>query len=446
MNKPFLLKEVVLIACICSLSCICFDVFAKEKKRVDRNAWKQYVGKAGPSGWRVNVIQPDPNDHGPDGFNHHDWDGDGDLDVLVNYEEGAYSRLYFNPGKTKVRDLWTDYIEFSDHANAEDSCIGDLDNDGDMDYVANGGFFYFNPGKQYVREPVKWTRMTLFEEEARAPVVADIDGDGLNDIVVAGERWYKQPILGKQVASNWKRYELGTKSWVMTCIVTDIDGDGDNDIVIRDRGKMPGTAYYENPGNANVTKPWPEVQIDPAAGGNFMAMGDVNGDGRTDFAKADVKITFFLGTSNSGTYTSQFLKVLQPDQPSSVKEETKPKGIAILEVDGNYSRPEVVVIPEKAGQLFYHTSTGDGMARDKWTTTVMDMPGPETRLKMDNAFLADLDGDGDTDIATTEENGGWGIIWFENPLNDGGTGGGGNTNTAPGAKNASVSGVWGHSE
>jgi hypothetical protein len=34
---------------------------------------------------------------------------------------------------------------------------------------------------------------------------------------------------------------------------------------------------------------------------------------------------------------------------------------------------------------------------------------------MDNAWLGDLDGDGDLDVATTEENGGWGVIWFENP-------------------------------
>ena len=35
--------------------------------------------------------------------------------------------------------------------------------------------------------------------------------------------------------------------------------------------------------------------------------------------------------------------------------------------------------------------------------------------KMDNAWLGDLDGDGDIDVVTTEENGGWGVIWFENP-------------------------------
>jgi hypothetical protein len=34
---------------------------------------------------------------------------------------------------------------------------------------------------------------------------------------------------------------------------------------------------------------------------------------------------------------------------------------------------------------------------------------------MDNAWLGDLDGDADLDVVTTDENGGWGVIWFENP-------------------------------
>ena len=69
-------------------------------------------------GWLAGQrIQPDPHDDGPDGFNHHDWDGDGDLDVIVNFEEGGYSRLYFNPGK-KIRELWTDFIEFENMESA----------------------------------------------------------------------------------------------------------------------------------------------------------------------------------------------------------------------------------------------------------------------------------------------------------------------------------------
>lgn len=37
----------------------------------------------------------------------------------------------------------------------------------------------------------------------------------------------------------------------------------------------------------------------------------------------------------------------------------------------------------------------------------------EQRIRYETT--SDLDGDGDQDIATTEENGGWGVVWFESP-------------------------------
>jgi len=349
--------------------------------------------------------------------NCHDWDGDGDLDVFVNFEEGGYSRLYFNPGKGKIRKLWSDYIELARHGKCEDSGIGDLDNDGNIDYIANGGHIFFNPGRENVRDPKAWTQMTLFKNEARNPVVSDIDGDGLNDLIVGAKAWYRQPVKGKHDAANWHRYELGKATWPMTCIVTDIDGDGDNDILVQERRKQ-GTFYFDNPGIGKVTEPWPVKVIDATTGGMFMALGDVNGDGRPDLVKAGSKICIFLRTNDKGAPTYKKIEVEKPAQPKSVTVNPKPKGVALLELDGNLKHPEIVIIPEYEAQLWYLTMSGDGMSPDKWANTLMDMPMPESRKKMDNAFLVDLDGDGDTDIATTEENGGWGVIWFENPLND----------------------------
>ena len=376
-------------------------------------AWEQYRGKAGDTGWRCNVIQADLLDHGPDGINLHDWDGDGDIDVFSNAEEGAYSRLYFNPGAARVRDVWNDFIEFQ-HGKCEDSGIGDLDNDGDMDYIANGGWVFFNPGSDHVRDATQWKRMILFKAERRVPVVADIDGDGLSDLVVGAQEWYKQPTQDKHDAANWKRFAIGKNRWPMNCIMIDVDKDGDTDIVVPDRGKE--ICWYENPGKEKIRQPWQRKTIHAHTEPMFMTITDLNGDEIEDFviaggSKGINGKTLLILLRTNGAGDPQFQEITL-EQPSG----EFPKGVAAGNFDADPRTIEILVIP-KNGDLWMATFAGDPKHATNWRTTPIRIPGAATRKKMDNATLGDLDGDGDLDVVTTEENGHWGVIWFENPLN-----------------------------
>ena len=85
-----------------------------------------------------------------------------------------------------------------------------------------------------------------------------------------------------------------------------------------------------------------------------------------------------------------------------------------MQLGGDGPQKEVMIVP-KMGDIWFASFQGDSMSADNWKATRLETPGAATRRKMDNAFLGDLDGDGDVDIVTTEENGGWGVLWFENP-------------------------------
>ena len=341
------------------LPAFCLNAIGKEIPQ-------QYSGVTGPSGWKCHIIQSDPQDHGPDGMNWHDWNEDGYPDVFINYEEGKTSRLYFNPGPSKIHQPWENYIEFK-HGPCEDSGFGDLDNDGDMDYIANGGHIYFNPGVEKVKNVEAWKKITLSPKEGRAPIVTDIDQDGLNDLLVAGQVWYKQPSSNPHQVENWKAYRLGTAKWVMNNIPYDVDKDGLTDIVVQDRRNE--VFWYQNPGQDKLTQPWPRHSIFKNNDSMFMLIHDINMDQKDDFiitcgrgGNISKKVILLLRQNKSGFPKFKEIRLDPAQTPYFNDIDYFPKGLAHIHVDEDPNNQEVLFLPKK-GDMWYISHKGDAFQK-----------------------------------------------------------------------------------
>ena len=165
-----------------------------------------------------------------------------------------------------------------------------------------------------------------------------------------------------------------------------------------------------------MTEKWQRHRLHDYTHPMFMAVGDIDQDGVGDFAiasgeegkgKYHRKLIVLLRTNRSGKPTYNEIII---DQPCG----NFPKGVAILDLDGDPQQQEILVTP-KQGPIWSASFRGDPSDPANWTATPIETPGANTRTKMDNVYLGDLDGDGDQDVITTEENSGWGVIWFENP-------------------------------
>lgn len=276
-----------------------------------------------------------------------DYDADGDLDLLVG-NTGQANRVYRNDDGT----LTTSAVWSSSESELTLSVAwGDYDGDGDLDF-ALGNDFLLSPGpnRVYRNDGVDKNGVPIFTIGWESGEIADnthniawgdYDGDGDLDLLVGNHEHSLQLGVGNAQPNRLYRNDNGTLTpsavWssaetdnTLSVAWADVDSDGDLDFVTGNFGQA--NRLYENQ-NGEFVVTWTSIEEEPT---NIVAWGDYDGDGDLDLVVGNGAAT------STGGEEAQPVRIYRNQNgelsSSSVwqsQEQAVTQGVAWADVDGD---------------------------------------------------------------------------------------------------------------
>ena len=228
---------------------------------------------------------------------------------------------------------------------------------------------------------------------------ADIDNDGDLDIVAnfmmqSKVAWYEND--GSPNDGGWTTHDLYSEvsgRYSYDIEVVDIDGDGDLDVVeaAADSGKI---FWFENDGTPETNSDddyWTSTKIENGFGwASDVAAADIDGDGDMDV----------IGTAYTGDKVSWFVNDGSPDEANWVAYSIgTPNGaISIVTVDFDYDGDiDVLCVANNGDKIKLYTNDGTPDAGWSATNIATNVDGPA------DIFVVDLDFDGYLDVVAAIE-------------------------------------------
>jgi hypothetical protein len=222
--------------------------------------------------------------------------------------------------------------------------------------------------------------------------LGDFDGDGRMDAAYGMHHNYSGADLGDQLLEvalgdgtgrAWTPWDDGLathgQSWGLSGTdCADVDGDGDLDVGAAGFGSIDGLHVYLNNGDGTWTRSFGFL------GGNSendFIFGDVNGDGRPDFATGHQSGTIWLG-DGAGGFSSGDANLPPPGNIGR-------PGVSIGEVNGDGLLDLAYVTGSGGIKLWLRTAAGG------WLDASGALPASGDYEKTQ---LADLNGDGRGDL------------------------------------------------
>jgi len=270
---------------------------------------------------------------------------------------------------------------------------GDFNSDGKIDLAVTNNDFnlvhtqvnvLLGDGDGIFQKPTRYE----VGGEPTSVAVGDFNGDGKPDLVVVNHHLQHRPgkisvLLGNGDGTFQPQvtYKGGDAPWQVA--VGDFNGDGKSDLAVTREGK-PGLVSILLGNGDGTFRP----QLKVLAGHNpfYIAVGDFNGDGITDLLVAGegpkIATTSLLGNGD-GTFHVAW----------TVNNQEAASGIALGDFNGD-GKLDVAETYSDVARVTIRLGNGDGTFAEGKHYTVGRTPGP--------IVVADFDGDGKLDIAVAD--------------------------------------------
>ena len=300
-----------------------------------------------------------------------DLDNDGDLDLIVTGSDGANERLdkYINDGSGNFAGP----ASFGVGVEYSSISMGDLDNDGDLDLIATGDNGanerldkYMNDGTGNFAGPVSFGTGVV----GSSIVLGDLDSDGDLDLITSG--WSGNSRLDKYMNDGQGNFtgptSLGTGLFDTSIALGDLNSDGDLDLIASglDNGASQRLHKYINDGSGNFAGP---ESFDTHIAYSSIALGDLNSDGNLDLVISGATFTFVINKyMNIGGIIND---------PPSV-----PMGMASENVNGKWRLKWDKSTDDHTDQnmLRYQIAIGTNTGQYKYCSTNIDYPRGQANL------------------------------------------------------------------